>query len=201
MPNICSNHNDTSNHIGGLSTEAKPSSSSSYLGNDKDASHLDDLMEIDGENVKDGYTNSQDHLHLLIKALESKTENPTLDVVVPPKDDDCILRTIKPNYAYDVVEVDNYDDDYMLMLNDEEKIVKSSLNDMELEQEPDKIAVKQEILEQQANAPKGNTTIFEETVGVKVEEKPGLGRGLCNTPKIIQRSGIPHGVLLHNTQR
>ncbi|GKC19084.1 hypothetical protein Tco_1021234, partial [Tanacetum coccineum] len=52
MPNFCSNHNDTSTHIG------KPSSSSSHIGNDKDASHLDDLMEIDGENVKDGYTNS-----------------------------------------------------------------------------------------------------------------------------------------------
>ncbi|GJZ38907.1 hypothetical protein Tco_0585470 [Tanacetum coccineum] len=137
------NHNDTSNHIGGLSTEAKPSSSSSHPGNDKDASHLDDLMKIDGENVKDGYPNSQDHLHLLIK-----------------------------------VEVVNYEDDYMLMSNDEEKPVKSSLNDMELEQEPDKIAVKQGILEQQPNAPKGNTIVFEETVEVKVEEKPGLGRGL-----------------------
>nr|GEV86191.1 phospholipase-like protein [Tanacetum cinerariifolium] len=37
------------------------------------SSHLDDLIEIDGENVKDGFTISQDHLHLLIKALESKT--------------------------------------------------------------------------------------------------------------------------------
>ncbi|GJU55630.1 hypothetical protein Tco_1229344 [Tanacetum coccineum] len=65
----------------------------------------------------------QHHLRLLIKVLESKTENPTLDVVLPTKDDDCILRTIKPNDAYDVVEVDNYEDDYMLMLNDEEKLV------------------------------------------------------------------------------
>ncbi|GKA19807.1 phospholipase-like protein [Tanacetum coccineum] len=126
-----------------------PSSSSSHPGNDKDASHLDDLMEIDGENVKGGYTNSQDHLHLLIKALESKTENPSLDVVVPPKVDDFNLRTIKPNDAYDVVE---------------------------LEQEPDKFAVKQGILEQQSNAPKGKTTVFEDTVGVKVNEKPGLDR-------------------------
>ncbi|GKC60205.1 phospholipase-like protein [Tanacetum coccineum] len=123
IPNFCSNHNDTSNHIGGLSTEAKPSSSSSNPGNDKDASHLDDIMEIDGENV------------------------------------------------------DNYRDDYMLMLNDEEKPVKPSLNDMELEQEPDKTAVKQGILEQQPNAPK-KTTVIEETVGVKVEEKYGLGRGV-----------------------
>ncbi|GKC62210.1 phospholipase-like protein [Tanacetum coccineum] len=183
MPNFCSNHNDTSNHIGGLSTEAKPSSSSSHPRNDKDASHLDDLMKIDGENVKDSYPNSQDHLHLLIKGLESKTENPSLDVVVPPKDDDFILCTIKPNYAYDVVEVDNYDDDYMLMLKDEEKIVKSSLNDMELEQEPDKIYVNQEILEQQPNAPKGKTIVFEETVRVKVEEKPGLGRATTRVPK------------------
>nr|GEX36439.1 phospholipase-like protein [Tanacetum cinerariifolium] len=130
-----------------LSTEAKASSFSSNLGNDKDASHLDDLMEID--------------------------ENPTLDLVVPPKDDDCILRTRKPNDAYDVVE-----DDYMLLLNDEEKPVKSSLNDMELEQEPDKIDVKQGILEQQPNAPKGKTTVLEETIEVKVKEKPGLGRGV-----------------------
>ncbi|GKC06303.1 phospholipase-like protein [Tanacetum coccineum] len=152
MPNFFSNRNDTSNHIDGMSTEGKASSSSSNLGNDKDVSHLDDLMEIDGENVKDGYTNSQDHLHLLIKALESKTENPTLDVVVPPKDDDCILRTRKPNDAYDVVEVDNYEDDYMLMLNDEEK---PNNNQMLLNEK---------------------IIVFEETAGVKVEEKPGLGR-------------------------
>ncbi|GJX33007.1 phospholipase-like protein [Tanacetum coccineum] len=176
-----------------LSTKEKPSSASSNPGNDKDASHLDDLMEIDGENVKDGYTNSQDHLHLLIKALESKIENPTLVVVVPPKDDDCILSTRTPNDAYDVVEVDNYKDDYMLMLNDEEKPVKSSLNDMELEQEPDKIDAKQEILEQPPNAPKGKTT-----VGVKVEEKPGLGRGvgpLKVKKKICQRALRPNYLL------
>ncbi|GKA27862.1 phospholipase-like protein [Tanacetum coccineum] len=101
----------------------EPSFSSSHPGNDKDASHLDDRMEIDGENI---------------------------------------LHTIKPNDAYDVVE----------------KPVKSSLNDMELEQEPDKIAVKQGILEQQPNAPKVNTIVFKETVRVKVEEKPRLRRGL-----------------------
>ncbi|GJY63053.1 hypothetical protein Tco_0464513 [Tanacetum coccineum] len=126
MPNFCSNHNDTSNHIGGLSTEAKPLSSSSNLGNEKDVSHLDDLIEIDGENVKDGYN------------------------------DDCILRTRKPNDAYDVFEVDNYEDDYMFMLNNEEK---------------------PGIFEQQPNASKEKTIVFEEIVGVKVEEKPGLGRG------------------------
>ncbi|GJW20153.1 phospholipase-like protein [Tanacetum coccineum] len=179
IPNFCSDHNDTSNHIGGVSNEAKqPSSSSSHPRNDEDASHLDDLKEIDVENANDDYSNSQHHLHLFIKALDSKTENPTIDVVVPPKDDDRILRTIKPNDACDEVEVDNFEDDYMFMLNDEEKPVKSSLNDMELEQEPDKIVVKQGILEQQPNAAKGKTTILEETVGVKVEEKPSLGRGL-----------------------
>nr|GEX34335.1 hypothetical protein [Tanacetum cinerariifolium] len=52
MPNFCSSHNDTSNRIGGLSTEANPSSASSNPGNDKDASYLDDLMEIDGENFR-----------------------------------------------------------------------------------------------------------------------------------------------------
>nr|GEU47098.1 phospholipase-like protein [Tanacetum cinerariifolium] len=78
------------------------SSSSSNPRNDKDASPLDNLMKIDGK--------------------------PTLDVVVPPKDDDCILRTWvrKANEAYDVVEVDNYENDYMLLLNDKEKLVKSS---------------------------------------------------------------------------
>nr|GEW79906.1 phospholipase-like protein [Tanacetum cinerariifolium] len=112
-----------------------PSSSSYHPGNDEDESHSDDLMESDGKKAKDGYSNSQLHLHIRIKALDSKTENPTIDLVVPTKDDDRILRTIKPNDAYGKVE-----DDYMLMMNDEAKPVKSSLNDMELEQEPDKIA-------------------------------------------------------------
>ncbi|GKF65163.1 hypothetical protein Tco_0191680, partial [Tanacetum coccineum] len=85
-------------------------------------------MEIDGENANDGYSNSQHHLHLLIKALDSKTENLTIDEVVPPKDDDRFLHTMKPNDACDEVEVDNF--------------------------------------------------VLEETVEVKVEEKPSLGRGL-----------------------
>nr|GEY52636.1 transposase, MuDR, MULE transposase domain protein [Tanacetum cinerariifolium] len=122
--------------------------------------------------------NSQHHLHLLIKALDSKIENLTIDLVVPPKDDDRIVCTIKPNDAYDKVKVDNFEDDYMLMMNDEEKLVKLSLNDTEIEPKPDKIAVKQGILEQQPNAAKGKTTVLEETVGVKVKEKPILGRDL-----------------------
>ncbi|GJX79452.1 hypothetical protein Tco_0327601 [Tanacetum coccineum] len=122
VPNFCSDHNDTSNHIGGVYTEAKqPSSTSSHPENDEDASHLDDLMEIDGENANDCYSNSQHHLHLLIKALDSKTENPTIDVVVPPKYDDRILRTIKPNDVCDEVEVGNFEDDYMLRVKVEEK--------------------------------------------------------------------------------
>nr|GEU60341.1 phospholipase-like protein [Tanacetum cinerariifolium] len=141
----------------------------------------DGVLDSEGDGVHLSQTNDviqqAHHLHLLIKALESKIENHTLDAVVPPKDNDYILRTIRPNDAYDVVEVDNYEDDYMLMLNDEEKPVKSSLNDMELEQKPDKIAVKQESLEQLPNAPKGKIIVLEETVRVKVEEKPELGRG------------------------
>nr|GEV97133.1 phospholipase-like protein [Tanacetum cinerariifolium] len=74
------------------------------------------------------------------QGLDSKTENPTIDLVVPPKDDDHILHNIKPNDACDEVEVDNFDDDYMLMINDEEKPVKSSFNDIELEKELEKIA-------------------------------------------------------------
>nr|GEZ65500.1 phospholipase-like protein [Tanacetum cinerariifolium] len=146
-----------------------PSSSSSHLGNDEDASHFDDLMEINGENAKDGYSNSQHHLHLLIKALESKTENPIIDLVVPPKDDDRILRPVKPNDACDEVEVDNFDDEYMLMMNDEAKHVKSSLNDMELEQEPDKIFVKQGILDQPPTAEKGKQLFWKKLLGLKLK--------------------------------
>ncbi|GJT23796.1 hypothetical protein Tco_0893733 [Tanacetum coccineum] len=126
IPNFCSDHNDISNHIGAVSNEAKqPSSSFSHPENDEYASHLDDLMETDVEKANDDYN------------------------------DDRILCIIKPNDACDEVEVDNFEDNYMLMLNDEEKPVKSSLNDMELKQEPEKIAVKQGILEQQPNAAKG----------------------------------------------
>nr|GEW32137.1 reverse transcriptase domain-containing protein [Tanacetum cinerariifolium] len=63
-----------------------------------------------------------------------------------------------------IKEVDHFDDDYMLMLNDVEKPVKSSLNDMELEQEPDKFADKLGILEQQPNDAKGKTIVSEENL-------------------------------------
>ncbi|GJX17419.1 hypothetical protein Tco_0218251 [Tanacetum coccineum] len=159
-PNFSSHHNDSSNHIGGVSSEAKASSSSARPGNDEDVSHLDDNMEIDGQNAKDGYSNSQHHLHLLIKALGTKIENLSIDVVVPPKVDDPMLHIIKPKYDFDEADVDSYDDDYMSLFNDEEQPAKSSLNDLELQQEPDKVDVKDGILEQQPIADKGKTTVI-----------------------------------------
>ncbi|GJV20120.1 phospholipase-like protein [Tanacetum coccineum] len=171
FPSIVSSH-----PIGGVSSEAKASSSSAHPGNDEDVSHLDDNMEIDGQNAKDGYSNSQHHLHLLIKALGTKIENPSIDVVVPPKVDDPMLRTIKPKDDFDEADVDSYDDDYMSLFNDEEQPAKSSLNDLELQREPDIVDVKDGILEQQANADKGKTTVIQETVRVIVEERPSLRR-------------------------
>ncbi|GKC38417.1 hypothetical protein Tco_1050801, partial [Tanacetum coccineum] len=189
-------HNDTSNHIGGVSTKAKhPSSSSSHPGNDEDASHLDDLMEIDVENANDDYSNSQHHLHLLIKALDSKTENPTIDVVVPPKDNDHILCTIKPNDACDEVKVDNFEDDdkYGYIKNHKKTVKNGQARTRESEEykkkpknqsrsQKSQASVKEKsimgILEQQPNAAKGKTIVLKETVMVKVEENPSLGRGL-----------------------
>ena len=70
------------------------SSSYAHSVNAKDVSHLEDNMEIDVQN--DGYSNSQHHLQLLIKALGTKTENPSIEAVEPPKVDDPMLCTIKP---------------------------------------------------------------------------------------------------------
>ncbi|GKA85023.1 hypothetical protein Tco_0806677 [Tanacetum coccineum] len=111
-------------------------------------------------------------------SLSTKIENPSIDsvLVVPPKVDDPMLHTIKPKDDFDKADVDSYDDDYMSMFNDEEQPAKSSLNDLALHQEPDIIDVKDGIFEQQANADKGKTTVIQETVGVKVEEQPSLGR-------------------------
>nr|GFA33854.1 hypothetical protein [Tanacetum cinerariifolium] len=172
LPTISSNSPQARN--------AATSSSSAHPGNDKDVSRLDDNMEIDVPNAKDRYSNSQHHFHLLIKALGTKIENSSIDsvVVVTLKVDDPMLRTIKPKDDFDEANVDSYDDDYMSLFNDNEKPAKSSLNDMELQQEPDIVDVKDGILEQQANADKGKTTVIQEYVGVTVEEKPSLGRGL-----------------------
>nr|GEY51033.1 phospholipase-like protein [Tanacetum cinerariifolium] len=142
-PNFSSHHNDSLNHIGGVSSDAKASSSSAHLGNDEDVSHLDDNMEIDGQNVK---------------------------AVVPTKVDDHMLHTIKPKDDFDEADVDSYDDDYMSLFNDEEQRAKSSLNNLELQQEPDKVDVKDGILEQQPNADKGKTTVIQETIGVKLKK-------------------------------
>nr|GEZ66960.1 phospholipase-like protein [Tanacetum cinerariifolium] len=162
-----SHHNDSLNHIGNVSSEAKASSSSTHPGNDEDVSHLDDNMEIDGQNAKDGYSKSQHHFHLIIKALGTKIENPSIDlvVVVSPKVDYPMLRTIKPKDDFDKADVDSYDDDYMSLLNDKEQPAKLSLNDLELQQEPDIADVKDGILEKQANADKRKTTVIQETVG------------------------------------
>nr|GEU78742.1 ulp1 protease family, C-terminal catalytic domain-containing protein [Tanacetum cinerariifolium] len=159
------------------------SSSSAHPRNDEDVSHLDDNMEIDGPNAKDHYSNSLHHFHLLIKALGTKIENMSIDlvVVVPPKVDDPMLRTIKPKDDFDEANVYSYDDDYMSLFNDEEQPAKSSLNNLELQQEPDIVDVKDGILEQQANVNKGKTTVIQETVRVTVEEQPSLGR--VNKPK------------------
>nr|GEU56318.1 F-box domain-containing protein [Tanacetum cinerariifolium] len=62
--------------------------------------------------------------------------------------------------------VDSYDDEYMSLFNDEEQPAKSSLNDLELQQEHDIVDVKDGILEQQPNADKGKTVVIQETVRV-----------------------------------
>nr|GEV19525.1 phospholipase-like protein [Tanacetum cinerariifolium] len=180
-PNFSSHHNDSSNHIGRASSEAKyASSSSAHPVNEEDVSHLDDNMEIDGQNAKDGYSNSQHHLHLLIKALGTKIENPSIDsgVVVPLEVDNPMLRIIKPEDNFDEADVDSYDDDYMSLFNDEKKPAKSSLNNFGFQQEPNIVDVKDGILEQKANANKGKTIVIQETFWVTVEERPSLGRGL-----------------------
>nr|GEZ38485.1 hypothetical protein [Tanacetum cinerariifolium]GEZ42412.1 hypothetical protein [Tanacetum cinerariifolium] len=84
---------------------------------------LDDNMEINGQNSKDGYSNFQHHLHLLIKALGTKIENSSIDsvVVVPPKVDDPMLHTIKQKDDFDEADVDSYDDEYMSLFNDKEQ--------------------------------------------------------------------------------
>ncbi|GJT75782.1 hypothetical protein Tco_1042507 [Tanacetum coccineum] len=57
--------------------------------------------------------------------------------------DELMLRTIKPKDDFrDEAYVDSYDDDYMSLFNDEEQPAKSSLNDLELQQEPDKSMIK-----------------------------------------------------------
>nr|GEX99748.1 phospholipase-like protein [Tanacetum cinerariifolium] len=172
-PNFPSHHNDSSNHIGGVSSEAKASSSFSHPGNDEDVSHLDDNMEIDGPNAKDL-------------------------VVVPSKVDDPMSRTIKPKDDFDEADVDSYDDDYMSLFNDEEQPAKSSLKDLELQQEQDTVDVKDGISKQQANADKGKTIVIQETVGVTVKEQPSLGRGLCTLEfkkKNYERAFRPNYVL------
>nr|GEW12471.1 phospholipase-like protein [Tanacetum cinerariifolium] len=114
LPTMSSNNPQAGN--------AAASSSSAHPRNDEDVSHLDDNMEIDGPNAKDRYSNSQHHFYLLIKALGTKIENPSIDsvVVVPPKVDDLMLHTIKPKDDFDEADVDSYDDDYMSLFNDEE---------------------------------------------------------------------------------
>nr|GEY66625.1 hypothetical protein [Tanacetum cinerariifolium] len=111
IPNFCIDPKDTSSHTAGVSTDPMPTSSSSYPGNDEVACHADDRMEIDAENAKDEYTNSQRHLDLLIKACAFKTEITTIDVLVPHIDDDRLLRTMKPN-----VSCDQFDNNNPMML-------------------------------------------------------------------------------------
>nr|GEW74070.1 copia protein [Tanacetum cinerariifolium] len=154
------------------------SSSSVHFGNDEDVSHLDDNMEIDGQNAKDGYSKSQHHFHLLIKALGTKIENLSIDLVmvVPPKVDDPMLRTIKPKDDFDEADVDSYDDDYMSLLND----AKLSLNDLELQQEPDIADVKDGILENNMDWKKlDNASLPRESIRFKRSSQVVVGQQLA----------------------
>ncbi|GKC25818.1 hypothetical protein Tco_1027968, partial [Tanacetum coccineum] len=78
-----------------------------------------------------------------------------VEVPYDNRNNDPMLHTIKPKDDFDEADVDSYDDDYMSLFNDEEQPAKSFLNDLELQQEPDKVDVKDGILEQQPNADKG----------------------------------------------
>ncbi|GJU80663.1 hypothetical protein Tco_1283028 [Tanacetum coccineum] len=122
-PKISSHHTDSSNHIGGVSSEAN------------------EMFYMIG------YSNSQPLLTSNHKALGT-IENLSIDsvVVVPPKVDDPMLHTIKPRYDFDEADVDSYDDDYMSLFNDEEQPAKSSLMIWMLQTRTDIVDVKDRII-------------------------------------------------------
>ncbi|GJS71443.1 hypothetical protein Tco_0704284 [Tanacetum coccineum] len=136
-PKISSHHTDSSNHIGGVSSEAN------------------EMFYMIG------YSNSQPLLTSNHKALGT-IENLSIDsvVVVPPKVDDPMLHTIKPRYDFDEADVDSYDDDYMSLFNDEEQPAKSSLMIWMLQTRTDIVDVKDRIIVQQAHADNGKTNCY-----------------------------------------
>ncbi|GJU51129.1 hypothetical protein Tco_1220684, partial [Tanacetum coccineum] len=84
------------------------------------------------------------------------------------------------------------------MLNDEEKPVKSSLDDMELEEQPDNLVDKQGNLEQQPNDAEDKSTGLKENEEVRVDEQPCVETDLAPLKvkkKKCQRALRPNYVL------
>nr|GEV12971.1 hypothetical protein [Tanacetum cinerariifolium] len=96
-------------------------------------------------------------------------------------------------------QVDQVTDDYMLMLNDEEKPIKSYFDDMELEQQPDNLVYKQPHVEHQPDDAKDKTIVLEENFKVKVDDKPCVATYF--SPVKVKKKKCQHALRLNYVLR
>ncbi|GJZ43005.1 phospholipase-like protein [Tanacetum coccineum] len=105
-----------------------------------------DGMGIDNEDGNNDYTYSQREpstLDVLVQGFDSEKNHPGIDVIQHDTHVDCSVAKLNDHPIADIgvkaVPVDEFADDFMDVLNDEESIPNYSLDDMKLQDEKEKL--------------------------------------------------------------
>ncbi|GJR91450.1 hypothetical protein Tco_0215461 [Tanacetum coccineum] len=154
IPNL--NHNCVNQRKGGSTNDPMSTCSLTDMDNGEVAC---DGMVIDKADGKNEYTYSQrapSTLDVLIKALDCANDNPGIDVLQHDNDVDRSVAELNHHPIADIhvepIHVYDFADDYMSVLNDEEREAKYSLDEMKLMDEEEKLVVKDPSVKQHVDA-------------------------------------------------
>ncbi|GJT04695.1 phospholipase-like protein [Tanacetum coccineum] len=182
-----------------------------------------DGMRIDKADGNNDYTYSQckpSILDVLVRGFDSQKNHPGIDVLQHDTRVDCFVSKLNDHPTVDigvkVVPVDEFADDFMDVLNDEESIPNYSLDDMKLQDEEEKLIstpapVNHQQVDELIDVHEDKTTVLQENVKdlsnksqyvnvVKEDYKPCLGMVFANVKAKRKKCGIERNYVLRSVK-
>nr|GEZ62507.1 ulp1 protease family, C-terminal catalytic domain-containing protein [Tanacetum cinerariifolium] len=175
-----------------------------------------DGMGIDKADENNDYTYSQREpstLDVLVQGFGSQKNHQGIDVIQHDTHVDCSIAKLNGHLTADIsvtaVPVDEFADDFMNVLNDEESIPNCSLDDMKLQDEEEKlISTPVHVNHQQVNefidVHEDKTNVLQENVKyvnvVKEDKKPCLGMVFANVKAKRKKCGIERNYVLRSVK-
>ncbi|GKA49032.1 phospholipase-like protein [Tanacetum coccineum] len=182
-----------------------------------------DGIGIDKADGNNDYTYSQREpstLDVLVQGFDSQKNHPGIDVIQHDTHVDCSVAKLNDHPTADIgvkaVPVDEFADDFMDVLNDEESIPNYSLDDMKLQDEEEKLIstpapVNHQQVDELIDVHEDKTTVLQENVKdlsnksqyvnvVKEDYKPCLGMVFANVKAKRKKCGIERNYVLRSVK-